>query len=145
MFVKEVLAQLHLHLVDFNTVPDMGLAFLLGVKRRRSTKDNSAQCGLPARNCGCSRRSSALSSSRLKSHCDPSGLAFVNSKAKPADGQALPPELHGFVSKKQPQSWMSLRGRRGVRSARVGRIRFVRSAVPQAVTHSLVRVGHVPC
>ena len=66
----------------FNLLISRGSACLL------NKEENSSLGGLPARSSGCSRfctrRSSVLSSSRLRSHIVPLALAVVKSTAKPS-------------------------------------------------------------
>ena len=121
MFMNEVFSHFHLQLVTLYTSSDLWLNFLcfqfadfsrfctLAQQRRKLIT-----CGLPTRSSGCSRfctrLSSALSSSRPKSHMVPLALAVVKSTAKPSrstnlvahdanfDGLSIAVASHAFNS-----------------------------------------------
>ena len=95
MLMNEVLLHFHLQLVSLYTSSDLWpnslcfqLADFLFYTHVFNKEEKSSPGGLPARNSGCSRfctrRSSALSSPRLKSHIVPLVLAFVKSTTNPS-------------------------------------------------------------
>ena len=92
MFMNEVFSHFHLQLVALYTSAlicgSIFSFFNLLISRAArvlNKEENSSLDGLPTRSSGCSRfctrRSSALSSSRLRSHIVPLALAVVNSTA----------------------------------------------------------------
>ena len=95
IFMIQVFSHFHLQLVTLYTSSDLWLFFsIFNLLISRASahvfnkEENSSLGGLPTRSSGCSRfctrLSSALSSSRLRSHIVPLALAVVKSTAKPS-------------------------------------------------------------
>ena len=125
MFMNEVFPHFHLQLVTLYTSSDLWLnllcfqfadfsRFCTRVQQVFNKEENSSLGGLPTRNSGCSRfctrLSSAMSSSRLRSHIVPLALTVVKSTAKPSrspnlvahdanfDGLSIAVASHAFNS-----------------------------------------------
>ena len=105
MFMNEVFSHFHLQLVTLYTSSDPWHNFLCfqladscDSTHVFNKEENSSLGGLPTRSSGCSRfctrLSSALSSSRLRSHIVPLALAVVKSTANPVYLHGVTTSLH---------------------------------------------------